>query len=142
MTPPDSPAAMPYLLIFRDANAANYKSLSPEQRQQLLQQWNDWYAGLAAAGKLVDGKPLEPEGRVVSARGERIIDGPFVEAKEAVGGYFLLTVGSLEEATEIAKGCPSLRMGLGLTVEVRPVAGTCPVLRSGARESEEALQRA
>ena len=138
-----TPSALtPYLLIFRDSNPAIYKSMSPEQRQQLLQQWNEWYDRLEAAGKLVDGKPLEPEGRVVSARGDRIIDGPFVEAKEAVGGYFLLTVSSLEEATEIAKDCPSLRLGLGLTVEVRPVAGVCPVLRPNERQKPSVLARA
>lgn len=142
MISPTSPALTPYLLIFRDSNPAMYKSMSSEQRQQLLQQWNAWYDQLAAAGKLVDGKPLEPEGRVVSARGDRIIDGPFVEAKEAVGGYFLLTVGSLEEATEIAKDCPSLRMGIGLTVEVRPVAGVCPVLRGDQRQEPSVAARA
>ena len=124
-----------YLLIFRDSNPGVYKAMSPAERQQLLQRWNAWYDGLAAAGKLKGGNPLEPEGRVVSFRNDRIIDGPFAEAKEAIGGYFLLTVDSLEEATQIAKGCPSLRGDLGLTVEVRPVAGMCPVLRASGAEA-------
>jgi Uncharacterized protein conserved in bacteria len=116
----------PYLLIFRETSPDAYKSLSPEQRQQLLDRWNAWYDGLAAAGKVQHGHPLEPEGRIVSARGERVVDGPFAEAKEAIGGYFFLTVPSIEEATEIAKQCPSL--SLGLTVEVRPVAEFCATL--------------
>ena len=94
----------------------------------MTQQWNDWYDGLAAQGKVQHGQPLELEGRVVSgAKGERVTDGPYAEAKEVVGGYFFLTVADLDEATEIAKRCPGLP--LGLTVEVRPVAKVSPVLR-------------
>ncbi|MGH7946954.1 MAG: YciI family protein, partial [Opitutaceae bacterium] len=46
--------------------------------------------------------------------------------KEVVGGYFFLSVADLDEATEIAKMCPGLP--LGLTVEVRPVVEVSPVL--------------
>jgi hypothetical protein len=117
----------PFLLIFRDtAHAANV--LSPAQRQELYQEWLDWYNGLAARGQVQLGHPLEESGRVVSAGG-RVVDGPFAESKEAVGGFFLLTVGDLDEATEVAHGCPSLKWGL-VTVEVRPVAEMCPQFRT------------
>lgn len=117
----------PYLLIFRESSPESYKSMSPAQRQQLMQQWNAWYDGLAAQGKVQHGHPLEPQGRVISGtRGERVVDGPFAEATEAIGGYFLLTVAGLEEATAIAQQCPSLPFGL--TVEVRPIAEACPSL--------------
>lgn len=117
----------PYLLIFRDSSPEAYKAMSPEQRQKLMQQWNEWYDGLAAQGKVEHGHPLEPDGRVVSgARGERVVDGPFAEATEGIGGYFLLTVSSLEEATEIAQRCPSLPHGM--IVEVRPIAAACAAL--------------
>jgi hypothetical protein len=117
----------PYLLIFRDASSDMYKAISPEQRQQLMQQWNAWYDGLAAQGKVQHGHPLEPTGRVVSgSRGERITDGPFAESTEGIGGYFFLTVRDLEEATEIARGCPSL--SYGMSVEVRPISDACAAL--------------
>jgi hypothetical protein len=117
----------PYLLIFRDGSPDVYKAMSAEQRQSLMQQWNAWYDGLAAEGKVEHGHPLEPQGRVVSGpRGERITDGPFAEATEGIGGYFLLIVSDLDEATEIARRCPSL--GYGMTVEVRPVADACATL--------------
>jgi hypothetical protein len=117
----------PYLLIFRDASPDVYTNMSAEQRQQLMQQWNAWYDGLAEQGKVEHGNPLEAAGRVVSgARGERVVDGPFAEAKEAIGGYFFLRVADLEEATEIAQRCPSLKHGM--TVEVRPVAEACHAL--------------
>jgi hypothetical protein len=117
----------PYLLIFRDVSPETYKAMSGDERQRLMQQWNAWYDGLAEQGKVEHGHPLEPSGRVVTGvRGERITDGPFAEATEGIGGYFLLTVSSLEEATAIAQRCPSLPYGM--SVEVRPVAGECPAL--------------
>jgi hypothetical protein len=116
-----------YLLIFRDSAPEIYQTLSPEQRTQLTKQWNDWYDGLAAQGKVEQGHPLEMGGRVVSGtRGDRVVDGPYAETKEAVGGYFFLRVANLDEATEIAKRCPSLP--LGISVEVRPVAEFSPAL--------------
>lgn len=122
-----TPSSAPFLLLFRNAGPETHRHLSPEQRAQLTKQWNDWYDGLAAAGKVQHGRPLGLQGRVVSgARGQLVMDGPYAEAKEAVGGYFFLTVSDLDEATEIAKGCPGLP--LGLTVEVRPIAEFSPVL--------------
>jgi hypothetical protein len=115
------------MLLFRNAGPDVHQHLSAAQRAQLTKRWNDWYEGLAAQGKVQHARPLALEGRVVSgASGERVTDGPFAEAKEVVGGYFFLTVADIDEATEIAKGCPGLP--LGLTVEVRPVADVSPVL--------------
>ena len=131
----NNPVTSSYLLIFRDAGAASYQTLSAEQRQGLLEQWNAWYDGLASQGKVQHGHPLEPNGRIVTAVGGRVVDGPYAEAKEGVGGYFFLTVDSLEEATEIARQCPSLRQGLPMTVEVRPVAEMCPVLRAPRQQA-------
>ena len=117
----------PFLLLFRNAGPDTHAGLSPAEREQLTKAWNDWYGGLAAEGKVQHGRPLGLEGRVVSgARGQWVMDGPFAETKEVVGGYFFLTVANLHEATEIAKGCPGL--ALGLTVEVRPVVDVSPVL--------------
>lgn len=118
----------PYLLLFRNAGPDTHAHLSATERTRLAQQWNDWYDGLAKQGKVQHGRPLELGGRVVSgSRGERVTDGPFAEAKEVVGGYFFLMVADLDEATEIAKRCPGLP--LGLSVEVRPVAEVSPVLK-------------
>jgi hypothetical protein len=140
-----SPAAgkSPYLLLFRAVSTETYKTLSAEQRQRLFTQWYAWYDSLAAQGKLLHGHPLDEGGRVVSAHGGRVMDGPFVEAKEVVGGYFFLTVDSLDEAVEIAKQCPTLTYNLGLTVEVRPVAGLCPGLSATpAGEAREKMLHA
>ena len=132
----------PYLLLFRDVSTETYKTLSAEQRQQLFSEWYAWYDRLVTQGKLIHGHPLEEGGRVVSARNGRVMDGPFVEAKEVVGGYFFLAVESEAEAVEIAKQCPTLKHDLGLTVEVRPVAGLCPVLSATPAGEERAKKLA
>jgi hypothetical protein len=122
-----SPHSPQYLLLFRESSPENYRAMSPEQRQHLLSLWNLWFERLAAGGKIQAGNPLEPEVRVVSgAAGERVIDGPFVESKEAIGGYFLITAANFEEATLIAQQCPSLRHGLH--IEVRRIADACRTL--------------
>jgi hypothetical protein len=126
-TNPNSPASS-FLLLFRNAGPDTHQHLSPEERDDMTRQWNDWYDALARNGKVQHGRPLGLEGRVISgALGEHVTDGPFAETKEVVGGYFFLTVADLDEATAIAKNCPGLP--LGLTVEVRPVAEVSPVLR-------------
>ena len=124
---PTPPPGTPFLLLFRNAGPDTHEHLSAAQRAELTKQWNDWYEGLAAKGKVQHGRPLGLEGKVVSgARGQLVTDGPYAETKEVVGGYFFLTVADIDEATEIAKKCPGLP--LGLTVEVRPVVEVSPVL--------------
>lgn len=114
----------PYILFFRNSGPENYQHLSPDQRQELMMRWNTWYDRLANEGKAVEGQPLELETRVVSGtRGERVMDGPFAEAKEAIGGYVKLIVSSLDEATEIAQRHPGL--DYGLIIEVRELTESC-----------------
>ncbi|MBA3832194.1 MAG: hypothetical protein H0X34_09930 [Chthoniobacterales bacterium] len=116
--------ATPYLLLFRNSGPENYAHLSPDERQQLMTRWNDWYDSLAAQGKAFEGQPLELETRVVSgAGGERVVDGPFAEAKEAIGGYVKLLVSGLDEATAIARQHPGLEHGL--EIELRQLAESC-----------------
>ena len=119
-----TPTPTPYLLLFRNSGPETHQHLSPEQRQQLVIRWNAWYDGLAAQGKAVEGQPLELETRMVSGpAGARVVDGPFAEAKEAIGGYVKLMVSGLEEATEIAQQHPGL--AYGLVIEVRQLAYSC-----------------
>jgi hypothetical protein len=119
-----------YMLIFRETDLASYESLDEAQTREALEVWNAWCDELAGHGRAVDGhrgNPLEPAGTVVQAgpgrRGAEVVDGPFAEAKELVGGYHLVRAASLDEAVEMARGCPLLEHGM--TVEVRPVATAC-----------------
>ncbi len=126
-----------YLLIFRGTDW--YKGLSPEQMQQVFSQWMSWFNGLKDEGTAIAGNPLEKEGRVVSGKGGRLVsDGPFAEAKETIGGYFLLNVTTMDEAVTIAQQCPGLPYGI--RVEVRPVAPACPL--DEARQAAPQLSQA
>jgi len=113
-----------YMLIFRGTDW--YDGLSPETMQQVLGQWGDWFQRLTKEGKVIAGNPLEHEGKIVSGKGGRVVsDGPFVESKESIGGYFLLKVDTMDQALAIAKECPGLPYGI--RVEVRQLAGECPM---------------
>ena len=113
-----------YMLIFRGTDWA--KGLSPEEMQQVASQWMAWFKGLMEQGKVIAGNPLEKEGKIVSGKNGRVVaDGPFAESKEAIGGYFLLSVETIEEAIKIAQDCPGLPYGV--TVEVRPIAARCEI---------------
>lgn len=115
------------------------KGLSPEEMQKVADQWMAWFKRLTDQGKAIAGNPLEREGKVISGKNGRIVDGPFAESKEAIGGYFLLQVNNLEEATAIAKECPGLPYGA--VIEVRPVAAECPMIEE-VRSMEQMAQRA
>ena len=122
-----------YMLIFRGTDW--HKGLSPEQMQQVASDWMAWFKRLTEQGKAVAGNPLEREGKVVSGKNGRVVaDGPFAESKEAIGGYFLLKVNSLDEAVTIAQECPGLPYGA--KVEVRPVMDQCPLSGEAAPETQ------
>ena len=112
------------MLFFRNSGPEVYQHLSAEGRQQLITRWNEWFEGLVAQGKAVEGQPLEPETRLVSGPGgARITDGPFPEAKEAIAGYVTLMVGSFDEAVAIAQRHPGLAHGM--KIEVRQMTPDC-----------------
>lgn len=113
-----------HMLLFRGNEW--YNGLSPEQLQTVMTQCKAWFDRLAEQGKIKAGQPLVREGVVVSGKnGRSVSDGPFAESKEAIGGYLLLQVDSLQEAIAIAKSNPVL--AFGTTIEVRPVAEECPL---------------
>ena len=111
------------MLLFRGNDWT--KSLSPEEKQKVTDQWMAWFRRLTDQGKAIAGNPLEPEGKIVSGKNRVVSDGPFAESKEAIGGYFLLDVASFDDAVAIARECPGLPYGV--QVEVRPVAAECPL---------------
>lgn len=126
-----------YMLIFRGTDWHN--GLSPEQMQRVASDWMAWFKRLMEQGKAVAGNPLEREGKIVSGKNGRVVaDGPFAESKEAIGGYFLLKVATMDEAVAIAQECPGLPYGA--KVEVRPVMEQCPL--SGEAQPESQLAEA
>lgn len=105
-----------YMFLFRGGEDARAAS-SPEEMQQHLQKWGAWFKGLG--GKFLGGEPLDSEGKVLKGKKKALSDGPFAEAKDLVGGYAIVNANSLDDAVEIARGCPIFEHD-GI-LEVRPV---------------------
>ncbi|MGA8659148.1 MAG: YciI family protein [Chthoniobacterales bacterium] len=103
-----------YLLIFR--NTGWHRDLSPEEIQKNMARFTEWFEQLNNAGKFKVGGPLGHYGKILAGRNV-VTDGPFAESKEAIAGFFIIRADSLEEAVEVARGCPGLEFGQ--TVEVR-----------------------
>ncbi|MBO9201068.1 MULTISPECIES: YciI family protein [Niastella] len=106
-----------FMFIFR--GAAEQYNFSAEQMQQHMQKWMTWIDELKAKNIYVAGEPLTPDGKTVKGAKLLVTDGPFTESKELVGGFFIIKANTLEQATELAKGCPDLP--LNGSVEVREV---------------------
>ena len=108
-----------FLFVYRGNPDAEAK-LSPDEMQNIMNKWGNWIREALAKGWMTNpGDALTPEGKVVKSK--VVTDGPFVEAKEVVGGYSTIKADSLAAAAELAKGCPGLLTGG--SVEVRPLAG-------------------
>jgi hypothetical protein len=91
---------------------------SPAQMQEMYATFNAWKEKFK--DNILDmGGKLKPGGKVLTASGAT--DGPFVESKEIVGGYMLVSAESFERALEVARECPGVLMP-GSSVEVREVA--------------------
>lgn len=112
-----------YLLLLRH-DPAVFQALSPQQIQEVFAKYQNWRIGLQQAGRLAGSNKLDDAtGRVLRGDGPssemRITDGPFVESKELIGGYFMVTADSFEEAVDLCRDCPHLAYG---AIEVRCVA--------------------
>jgi hypothetical protein len=93
---------------------------SPEEYKKHGEQYTIWIDQMIKDGHLINARPLNLNGKRLSGKNaEKVMDGPFIESKEDVGGYFLIRAKDLEEATQIAMGCPALEAGC--SIEVRPV---------------------
>lgn len=105
-----------YMFIFFGGDASH---LSPQEQEAHMQKWFAWVEKLKNEKRYAAGEALMPGGKSVSGPKKTVTDGPFAEAKEVVGGFFVITAKDLDEAVKIAKDCPDYN--LGGTVEVREV---------------------
>jgi len=110
--------------MIKGSGADEGKAAATQEIAEAMTAYNE---RLAKAGVLLDGAGLKPsaDGAKVILEGgtTSVVDGPFTEAKEIIGGYWIWQVGSLEEAVEWAKECPT-DAGLGprQILEIRPYA--------------------
>jgi len=112
------------LLVCWDAKKMDAQT-EPKPTDAAHEESFPWLAKLQAKGSWITGDQLAPPRRARSVRvrnGKAIItDGPFLESKEAVGGFDIIEARNLEEAVEIAAGHPVAETG---TIEVRPLWGS------------------
>ena len=90
---------------------------SPEEIQQAIDAFYAWHGQLVAQGKMKPGQRLGRPARLVSRAG--VVDGPFTEAKEVIGGYWFVVAASLQEAAALVAQNPCL--ACGLLFEIRPI---------------------
>ncbi len=108
-----------YLMLIR-SNLEQEEQMSPEEMQKAIEAHTNWIKELMVNGKYKGGNPLMPDGKCIRGNEHLVTDGPFVEVKEGISGYYFLLANSLEEATEISKGCPALTMEEA-SLEIREV---------------------
>jgi hypothetical protein len=106
-----------FMLVYRNAASGDIKP-TPEQVQAVEKQWSDWFESIAAQGKLESCNRPGSEGKTLKS-GNVVTDGPYAEIKEILLGVSIVRAESIDDAVEIAKGCPVLRVGGN--VEVRDV---------------------
>lgn len=93
------------------------RDLPPDVIQSAIDDFYGWYGRLLEEGKALPGHRLAREGKLVSRA--RVVDGPFAETKELIGGYWFFRAASLDEAAALAARNPCI--ACGLSFEVRPI---------------------
>lgn len=106
-----------YLILIYESEEA-YATASPDDFRATMQAHTRFAEQIPAlGGTMLGGNALQPTTTATSIRDDIVTDGPFVETKEALGGYYLIEAADLDQALAISKLCPA---GFG-GVEVRPI---------------------
>ena len=105
------------MLIYRDADAP-----PPQEMPEMHPKWAAYTESLRDAGLFVGGDALQGTETATTVRERegqlQVIDGPFAETKEILGGYYLVDAPDLDTVLEHAKNAPNLSWG---SIEVRPI---------------------
>lgn len=108
-----------YLFIYRTPTQAAPKQPSPDEMQAMFAQWRVWKEKFKQ--NILDvGDALKPGGKVLKAGA--VTDGPFIEAKEVLGGYSIVQAETYDQALDVARSCPMTFMP-GASIEIREMAG-------------------
>ena len=135
---------MRYALLICDAETASPSPEPPDPAvwAQVMGDYTAYTQMLRDRGAYLGGEALQPVTTATTVRvkdGETITtDGPFMEAKEAIGGFYLVEARDLDEALELAAACPGARFG---AIEVRPIM-EIPTDESAAAARESMAQPA
>ena len=112
---------MQYLLLLH-ADEAQFAQMTPEQQQQGMAAYGAYGQALKESGALLGSNRLRPAADSTTVRSvdgkTQVLDGPFADSKEELGGYYLIDVPDLDAALAWAARCPGASHGV---VEVRPI---------------------
>lgn len=110
-----------YMLLLHD-KTGEFDDISEAEMMKIVEAYSQWSKKLGAQGKMLGGEKLmdEPGRTMLRKNGKTVVtDGPFAEAKEILGGYFMLQADSYDEACKLAEDCPHVTRGA--RVEIRQV---------------------
>jgi len=121
-----SPAGEQYMLLMymRGAQHREERAEPSAAYAAIVAEYRDWAVAREREGRLVSAEKLSDETRVMTAHGGETAIVQTADTDRVLGGYFLITARSLDEAIEIAKSHPHLKYGG--EVEIRPVESTAP----------------
>lgn len=109
-----------YILLLHE-NPADFAHLSPDEMQAIIEQYSAWGRTLREAGKMHSGMKLSDDGgwHLRRTKGAlSVTDGPYAEAKDVVGGFYVVEAADTAEAQSIAAACPHADRGW---IEIRVV---------------------
>ena len=115
---------MPSYLVLLQEDPKSWTKYTPEQMGQVLEKYMAWGAKMQKSKRLEDGRKLADEGGKVVTKGSkglRIVDGPFAETKDVIGGYYLLRADSYDQCVELLQDHPHL--DYGQTIAIRAIDG-------------------
>ncbi len=115
---------MPRFMLLLHSAPHPPADLSPEDMQRSLGKLRSWLEELKSTGRyVVSDKLMEEGGKIVTLQDGKpmVVDGPYSEAKEIIGGYFTLRAADYEEAVEIARNSPFLQLGTIIVRQADPM---------------------
>jgi hypothetical protein len=108
-----------FMLTIFDAESG-WATLTPEDTGKAIQAYAEYTQDAKDKAVYVSGEGLQPVATAKTVSAEGVIDGPYAETKEQLGGFYVLELSSVDEAIDWAGRIPSLQR-MGAKVEVRPV---------------------
>ena len=112
-----------FLLLLHQTPTYNTE-LPREKMMEMTRKYIAWADSLRQKGKIVGGEKLTASGgRQLRSNGGKLVvsDGPYAEAKDVIGGYFIVEARDLAEAEAIARECPHMALAPSNWAEVRPI---------------------
>jgi hypothetical protein len=107
-----------YMLILADDPSA-FRDVTPAQMEAVIAKYMAWTAKIKQDGRLLEGEKLADEGgrRIKSKAGKPVVvDGPYAESKEVVGGFYIIKAKDYDDAVSVALTCPHVEFGAYLDV--------------------------